>query len=70
MALLLLLVAVTGACTMGAQNISYSFVSQYCPSFMRSTAIGLASGSTGWARLTMERPIKPSRTASGSRAAS
>ena len=29
---------------MGAQNISYSFVSQYYPSFMRSTAIGLASG--------------------------
>lgn len=44
MAVLLLLVAVTGACTMGAQNISYSFVAQYYPSFMRSTAIGLASG--------------------------
>lgn len=44
MAVLLLLVAVSGACTMGAQNISYSFVSQYYPSFMRSTAIGLASG--------------------------
>ena len=44
MAILLLLVAVTGACTMGAQNISYSFVSQYYPSHMRSTAIGLASG--------------------------
>jgi AAHS family benzoate transporter-like MFS transporter len=44
MAVLLVLVAVTGACTMGAQNISYSFVSQYYPSFMRSTAIGLASG--------------------------
>ncbi|GGG50671.1 MFS transporter [Kocuria dechangensis] len=44
MAVLLLLVAVTGACTMGAQNISYAFVSQYYPSFMRSTAIGLASG--------------------------
>ncbi|MDQ0756671.1 aromatic acid/H+ symport family MFS transporter [Arthrobacter sp. B3I4] len=44
MTVLLLLVAITGACTMGAQNISYSFVSQYYPSFMRSTAIGLASG--------------------------
>ena len=44
MAILLLLVAVTGACTMGAQNISYSFVAQYYPSHMRSTAIGLASG--------------------------
>lgn len=44
MAVLLVLVAVTGACTMGAQNISYSFVAQYYPSFMRSTAIGLASG--------------------------
>jgi AAHS family benzoate transporter-like MFS transporter len=44
MAVLLVVVAVTGACTMGAQNISYAFVSQYYPSFMRSTAIGLASG--------------------------
>jgi len=44
MSVLLVLVAITGACTMGAQNISYSFVSQYYPSFMRSTAIGLASG--------------------------
>lgn len=44
MALLLLLVTVTGATTMGAQNISYAFVSQYYPSFMRSTAVGLASG--------------------------
>ena len=44
MAILLALVFITGACTMGAQNISYSFVSQYYPSFMRSTAIGLASG--------------------------
>lgn len=44
MAVLLVLVFITGACTMGAQNISYSFVSQYYPSFMRSTAIGLASG--------------------------
>lgn len=44
MSLLLALVFLTGACTMGAQNISYSFVSQYYPSFMRSTAIGMASG--------------------------
>jgi len=44
LAVLLLIVAVTGACTMGAQNISYAFVSQYYPSFMRSTALGLASG--------------------------
>ncbi|MFL4477760.1 MFS transporter [Paeniglutamicibacter sp. ORCA_105] len=44
MVVLLVLVFITGACTMGAQNISYSFVSQYYPSFMRSTAIGLASG--------------------------
>ncbi|GAA3697492.1 aromatic acid/H+ symport family MFS transporter [Arthrobacter ginkgonis] len=44
MAILMVLVFITGACTMGAQNISYSFVSQYYPSFMRSTAIGLASG--------------------------
>lgn len=44
MAILLALVFIAGACTMGAQNISYSFVSQYYPSFMRSTAIGMASG--------------------------
>ena len=44
MAILYLLVFITGACTMGAQNISYSFVSQYYPSLMRSTAIGFASG--------------------------
>ena len=43
MTVLLALVVVAGACTMGAQNISYGFVSQYYPSFMRSTAIGLAS---------------------------
>ena len=29
---------------MGAQNISYSFVSQYYPPLMRSSAIGFASG--------------------------
>ncbi|MEC1522552.1 aromatic acid/H+ symport family MFS transporter [Neobacillus niacini] len=44
MAILYLLVFITGACTMGAQNISYSFVSQYYPPLMRSTAIGFASG--------------------------
>jgi MFS transporter, AAHS family, benzoate transport protein len=44
MAVLYLLVFITGACTMGAQNISYSFVSQYYPPLMRSTAIGFASG--------------------------
>ncbi len=44
MFILYLLVAVTGACTMGAQNISYSFVSQYYPPLMRSTAVGFASG--------------------------
>lgn len=44
MFILYLLVFIAGACTMGAQNISYSFVSQYYPSLMRSTAIGFASG--------------------------
>lgn len=42
--ILYLLLAITGACTMGAQNISYSFVSQYYPPLVRSTGIGLASG--------------------------
>lgn len=41
---LLLFVAVAGACTMGSQNISYAFVSQFYPSSVRSTALGLASG--------------------------
>ena len=44
MFILYLLVFITGACTMGAQNISYAFVSQYYPPLMRSTAIGFASG--------------------------
>lgn len=44
MVLLYLLVLIAGACTTGAQNISYSFVSQYYPSLMRSTAVGFASG--------------------------
>lgn len=42
--LLLLFVAIAGACTMGSQNISYAFVSQFYPSSVRSTALGLASG--------------------------
>lgn len=68
MAILLVLVFITGACTMGAQNISYSFVSQYYPSFMRSTAIGLASGvgrlgaivgpTFGGVLLTMNLPVQ------------
>ena len=41
--LLLALIAVTGATANGAQNLSYAFVAQYYPPFMRSTAIGLAS---------------------------
>lgn len=41
--LLLALVAVTGASANGAQNLSYAFIAQYYPAFMRSTAIGLAS---------------------------
>ncbi|MCS5478829.1 aromatic acid/H+ symport family MFS transporter [Corynebacterium sp. YIM 101645] len=43
-AMLIALVFIAGACTMGAQNISYAFVSQYYPSHIRSTAIGMASG--------------------------
>ncbi|MED3690634.1 aromatic acid/H+ symport family MFS transporter [Peribacillus butanolivorans] len=44
MIILYLIVFIAGACTMGAQNISYAFVSQYYPSLIRSTAIGFASG--------------------------
>ena len=39
-----LLVAITGACTIGAQNIMNAYVSQYHPPFLRSTALGIASG--------------------------
>jgi AAHS family benzoate transporter-like MFS transporter len=41
---LYVLVAVAGACTIGAQNIANAFVSQYYPPFIRSTALGVASG--------------------------
>ena len=39
-----ILVAITGACTIGAQNIMNAYVSQYYPPFLRSTALGIASG--------------------------
>lgn len=39
-----LLVAITGACTIGSQNIMNAYVSQYYPPFLRSTALGIASG--------------------------
>ena len=37
-------IMIAGACTTGAQNITYGFTSLYYPSAMRSTAIGFASG--------------------------
>ena len=39
-----LLVAVAGAATIGAQNIVQAYVSQYYPAYIRSTALGMASG--------------------------
>ena len=39
-----LLVAITGACTIGSQNIMNAYVSQYYPPFLRSTALGISSG--------------------------
>lgn len=44
MVLLYTFVFIAGACTTGAQNIAYSFVTQYYPSLLRSTAVGFASG--------------------------
>ncbi len=41
---LYVLVAMAGACTIGAQNIANAFVSQYYPPSIRSTALGVASG--------------------------
>lgn len=38
------LVAIAGAATIGAQNIVQAFVSQYYPPYIRSTALGMASG--------------------------
>lgn len=38
------LVAIAGAATIGAQNIVQAYVSQYYPAFIRSTALGMASG--------------------------
>ncbi|MFE4428836.1 MFS transporter [Peribacillus butanolivorans] len=38
------LVAIAGACTIGAQNLVQAYVSQYYPPNIRSTALGLASG--------------------------
>lgn len=64
---LLLVVAITGATTMGSQNISYSFASLYYPSEMRSTAVGFASGvgrlgavvgpTFGGYMLTLDQPV-------------
>lgn len=63
-----LLVAVTGACTIGAQNIINAYVSQYYPPFLRSTALGISSGvgrigailgpTIGGILLTMNMPIQ------------
>lgn len=39
-----ILVAIAGAATIGAQNIVQAYVSQYYPPFIRSTALGMASG--------------------------
>ena len=39
-----ILVGITGACTVGAQNLIQAYVSQYYPPHMRSTALGVASG--------------------------
>jgi AAHS family benzoate transporter-like MFS transporter len=38
------LVAIAGAATIGAQNLIQAYVSQYYPPFIRSTALGMASG--------------------------
>lgn len=42
--LIYVLVAIAGAATVGAQNIVQAYVSQYYPAFIRSTALGTASG--------------------------
>ncbi|WP_066157607.1 MFS transporter [Halalkalibacter krulwichiae] len=44
LAVLYLLVAIAGACTIGSQNIVNAYVSQYYPPRIRSTALGVSSG--------------------------
>lgn len=39
-----ILVAIAGAATIGSQNIVQAYVSQYYPAYIRSTALGMASG--------------------------
>ena len=39
-----LFVAIAGAATIGSQNIVQAYVSQYYPAYIRSTALGMASG--------------------------
>lgn len=41
---LYLLIAIAGVCTMGNQSLLNAFVSQYYPSDVRSTGVGLANG--------------------------
>ncbi|WP_026573049.1 MFS transporter [Bacillus sp. UNC438CL73TsuS30] len=42
--LIYLLVSIAGAATIGSQNIVQAYVSQYYPPYIRSTALGMASG--------------------------
>lgn len=42
--LLYMLIAIAGVCTMGNQSLLNAFVSQYYPSGVRSTGVGLANG--------------------------
>lgn len=68
MFILSLLVGITGACTIGAQNIANAYVSQYYPPFARSTALGISSGvgrigaiigpTLGGVLLTLSLPIQ------------
>lgn len=44
MFILYVLVAIAGACTIGAQHMTNAFVSQYYPAYVRSTALGVTSG--------------------------
>ena len=42
--LIFILVAIAGAATIGSQNLVQAYVSQYYPAYIRSTALGMASG--------------------------
>ena len=57
MVLLYVLVAIAGAATVGTQNLTHSYTSQFYPVTMRSTALGWALGLVGLAEYLGQRLV-------------